>query len=143
MRLRGYVEYQVSRKGKVLRRGRGANLVTTLGVNLAASNFEADSGVRITHAALGDGNATPTAADTALASEIAGSRVAKTSDTVTDNEIAFVFQWTAGGNWDMSEVGLFTASVGGSLIARFLTELFNLQSGDVVDLTWTLAFEAE
>jgi len=134
----GEVELRLNGKVKY----KGPNLVTTLGKNLAASVFkDTVDTVRVTYGAVGDGLTTPTAADTALDNEIAQAWVRQAVvPTSTANNTKFTVQWAVTTTETIREGGLFTLAVAGTMVARFLTPEFEVNNGDVLDLTWTLNF---
>ena len=137
-------EFQITVRGpdgKLKHFQKGPNLITDVGENLVADLVDfAATPAEPQWVAFGDSAVAPTKLDTALDSEIAGSRNAALLSTVAANMLQLDFQITASGAWDLREVGIFNMAVGGDLFARFLSQAVDLTSGDVVDLTWILTF---
>lgn len=137
----GSVELKIYRRGEIIHTDKGMNLVVAGGKEMAARNYHANFGSRISHAALGSGSTTPSEADTTLSAEIAGSRSAFSLAFFTSpNSVFYNFSFTAGVGWIMREAGLFSAAVGGTMHARFLTQEFHFQTGDVLQISWILQF---
>ncbi|KKL69767.1 hypothetical protein LCGC14_2111640 [marine sediment metagenome] len=144
LQLCGRYELELVRNGKVIHQAKGQNLVTTLGENYAANRFGTTGlPTAIDWIALGDGTTAAAKSDTDLGGT-EHNRTASTSDTTTGNSITFVFAITAGGSITVSEAGLFNnAAAGpasGTMVARFLTQQFNMGVGDVLNVTWQLEF---
>lgn len=119
----------------------GKNLVVAAG-KVAWANVLINAGsTRILGAALGQSSTPAAANQTALGTELASSRVAITSVFAISESITYIFTWTGpvGGFSNIVEIGLFSSSVsGGTMFARFVTSLFQLEQGFDLDLAWTL-----
>lgn len=116
------------------------NLVVTVGKNTIADRMKASPAMgAMTHMAVGTTNTAPAAGDTALAAEVASSRVALTSTTVTNNQIVYVATFPAGtGTGALVEAGLFSASSSGNMLARTTFSTINKAAGDSLTITWTV-----
>jgi hypothetical protein len=145
MRLEGKYELEVRRKGKVIVKDSGRNLVTSDGEELAAGRFASTGApAAINWLALGSGASAPLKSDETLDTEIAGTKVASASGgSVSGNQITFVFEYThSGAGITVNEAGTFNnvAPSTGVMACRFLTLEFDMADGDVLTLTWTLQF---
>ena len=135
------VQWVLKRKGKVIGKGGGQNLVVDAGLDYMALLFVTSPGAaRISHCALGSSTAVVLPANTALAAEIASSRTADTTSVASGKESIFTFDVTAGATWNVKEFGLFNDGTTGTMIARFLTQIFTMVNGDTLAVTWTLRF---
>ena len=120
----------------------GKNLVTRAGKTLVASIFRNTSNTtRVTHAALGSNSGAPTDTQTALLAEIAGTRTPHSfsAQVGTETQFSFIFSPTVA-PWSISEIGIFTAVFGGTMVARFLPPPFTIAVGRDATLSWTLNF---
>jgi len=137
--LSGYVKVVLrDKQGKSKLTRQGPNLVVDAGAILVAQNFANESPTLPTHTAIGDSSQAPVAGDTTLVGTELG-RVALDSTTRTGNAIAYVATLPAGtGTGVMEEAGVFNASSGGTMLARFLTGTITKAAGDSLEVTWTL-----
>jgi len=112
------------------------NLVVTAGKNYVADRMKNNSTV-MGYMAVGTGTTAAAAGNTTLASE--SDRNALTSTTVTDNEVAYVGTWAAGdASVAITEAGLFSASSGGTMLARTVFSAVNKGASDSLTITWTI-----
>ena len=144
-RMSGRYELDLVRGDYMLWSQKGRNLVTRVGEKHAAERFQPTGPpAAIDWMALGDDPTSPTKSDTLLAGELGGSFVREQSDSdiVTANELAYVFTYTALTTITIAEIGLFNdaAFETGVMAARFLPQLFQMDTDDVITLTWTLTF---
>lgn len=148
LHLQGRYELELVRRGQVIHRQKGRNLVTTVGEELACGRFAATGPpAAIDWIALGTSSTPPLKSDVALVAEIAASKTAATDDVVSTNQVTYTFA-VAGpgaGTWNVREAGLFNnvAPATGVMAARWLTQPFTMQSGDILNVTWTLEFLGE
>lgn len=117
------------------------NVVVTVGKNFLATwltqSTQADYFMR--HIALGTGTNAATAADTALQIESA-TRVAGTltpSGNIWQNVALFGPGVNTGA---ITEAGIFSASVAGTLFARQVFAVINKAAGDSLQVTWQVTF---
>lgn len=116
---------------------RGQNIVVNNGKALMAQRIvQASPPSRPTHFALGTGGNTPTEADTTLQTEVVSTRTALTP-TVLGNSMSLDVTITATGA-GFQEVGIFNAASAGTMLARFLVQLFDINAGESVEINWTL-----
>jgi len=112
------------------------NLVVTAGKNFVADRMKNNSTV-MGYMAVGTGTTAAAAGNTTLASE--SDRNALTSTTVTNNEVAYVGTWAAGdASVAITEAGLFSASSGGTMLARTVFSAVNKGASDSLTITWTI-----
>ncbi len=123
------------------------NLVVNAGLAWLASAL---SGAQATpsnmkYVAIGTGTATAVAGDTALGGEVetrvAGTQSLTTVDTANDGYLCVGTQ-NITANRAVTEVGLFSASTSGSLLARQIFSVMNMVSGDSLQTTWRIDFDA-
>ena len=113
------------------------NLVVTTGKNFVASRIKDATASAMSHMAIGTGSTSPAAGDTALGNESA--RVALTSTTVTNADVAYVSSFGAGtGTGAITEAGLFNASSSGTLFCRTTFSVVNKGADDSMTITWTV-----
>ncbi len=112
------------------------NLVVTAGKNFVADRMKNNSTV-MGYMAVGTGSTAAAAGNTTLGSE--SDRNALTSTTVTNNEVAYVGTWAAGdASVAITEAGLFSASSGGTMLARTVFSAVNKGASDSLTITWTI-----
>ena len=114
------------------------NLVVTTGKSYIASRMKDASATAMSHMAIGTGSSAAAAGNTALGSE--AGRVALTSTTVTNNDVAYVATFPAGtGTGALTEAGIFNASSSGTLLCRTVFSVINKASADTLGITWTVS----
>ncbi len=117
------------------------NLVVTVGLNFIASRIRDASASVMSHMAVGSGTAPAAAGNTALGTELG--RVALTSTTATNNQVAYVATFGAGvGTGAVTEAGLFSASTGGTMLCRTVFSVVNKEAADTMSITWTVTIGA-
>ena len=113
------------------------NLVVDTGLAFIASRMKDATATAMSHMAIGTGSTSAAAGDAALGTE--AGRVALTSTTVTNNEVAYVGTWAAGdASVAITEAGLFSASSGGTMLARTVFSAVNKGASDSLTITWTI-----
>jgi hypothetical protein len=113
------------------------NLVVTDGKEFVASRMKDATATAMSHMAIGTGSTAAAAGDSALGSQSA--RVALTSTTVTNAEVAYVATFGAGtGTGAITETGLFNASTGGTMLCRTVFSVVNKGASDSMTITWTV-----
>tara|TARA_B100001564_G_scaffold204190_1_gene171793 strand:- start:117 stop:542 length:426 start_codon:yes stop_codon:yes gene_type:complete len=113
------------------------NLVVTTGKNFVASRIKDATSNAMSHMAIGTGSTSPAAGDTTLGTETA--RVALTSTTVTNADVAYVSSFGAGtGTGAITEAGLFNASSAGTMLCRTTFSVVNKGADDSMTITWTV-----
>ena len=114
------------------------NLVVTTGKSYIVSRMKDASATAMSHMAIGTGSTAAAAGNTALGSE--AGRVALTSTTVTNNDVAYVATFPAGtGTGALTEAGIFNASSSGTLLCRTVFSVINKASADTLGITWTVS----
>lgn len=116
------------------------NLVVTTGRNVIANRMRSSPTMAaMTHMAVGTDATAAAIGQTALIAEVAASRTALDSTTVTNNQIAYVCTFPAGvGTGNLREAGIFNASSSGDMLARVTFSSLNKAAGDSVTITWTI-----
>lgn len=116
----------------------GYNLITTNGKNGIADQLLAAPSIgKETHMGIGTGTVAPTAADTALGTEV-GTRQAFTTKTRSNNIVTHVGTFGAGvGTGAITEAGIFNAATVGTMFSRITFSAINKGASDTLELTWT------
>jgi hypothetical protein len=115
------------------------NIVVSDGKAFVASRMKNTTDSAMSHMAIGTGSTAAAASDSALGSELSGSRTALTSTTVTNNDIVYVATFGAGtGTGAVTEAGIFNASSGGTMLCRTVFSVVNKGSADSMTITWTV-----
>jgi len=113
------------------------------GLNLLRDRLAGLSSAYATHLAVGTGTTAVSAAQTTLATEVF--RDALTNATASSKAATLKYYLAAGsanGN-TLREIGLFTASTGGTMIARALLASPIVKTASVTaTFTWTINFSA-
>lgn len=140
VKLTGYIRMTLTDdKGLVKDTREVKNVIVTVGKNYLATWLtqatQADYFMR--YIALGTGVTAATAADTALATET-GTRVAGTltsSTNVWTNTATFGAGVSTGA---ITEAGIFSASSGGTMLARQTFSVVNKAAGDSLQVVWQI-----
>lgn len=141
IKLEGRYELELRRGGKVIHRESGKNLITSAGEALTALyHTQPSASAELRYMALGSDDTFPLKSDTTLNTEIAGTRTDNTANTTTANVVTFWFQHTAAGTFTVKEVGIFNDIAAGTMMSRFLTQTFEMNTGDILNVTWSLEF---
>lgn len=115
------------------------NLVVTAGKGFIASRMKDATAVVMSHMAVGTSSTAPAVGDTTLGAEIASSRTALTSTTVTTNSVAYVCTFGTGvGTGAVTEAGIFNASSAGTMLCRTTFSVINKGASDTLTITWTV-----
>ena len=147
--VRGYVDFEVKAPdGRLLHRGEGSNLVTTQGKAWLVDRLTAEVVTpEIAHMKGSTGTAVPLESDTDLDGaptyifeENTADAAGYDNGTIVDNTIRWkaTFANTSGSDKRISEIGLFDTSVHTILLARFLTQVFDVVNGATLTINWTL-----
>ena len=116
------------------------NLVVTAGKGVIADRMKGTPAkAAMTHMAVGTSSTTPAAGDTTLGAEVAGSRTALTSTTVSGSVITYVCSFPAGtGTGALVEAGIFNAASSGDMLCRTTYSVVNKGASDSMTITWTV-----
>jgi hypothetical protein len=126
----------VEKNGQVVREI--DNLVVTAGKTLVAARL-AGGGSNVTHMAVGTSTAAASASQTALSSELDRNGLTTSGGTASSNTVQYACTWNAGdGTGALTEAGLFTASSGGTMLARTVFSVVNKGANDSITITWTI-----
>jgi hypothetical protein len=114
------------------------NTIVTAGKNDIASLITGAGSV-MTHMAVGTGTNAVAAGDTTLQTESDRNALSTSGGTASTNTVEFVAVWNAGdGTGSLTEAGLFSASSGGTMLARTVFSAVNKGASDVLTITWTI-----
>ena len=115
------------------------NLAVSTGLNFIVSRMKEDTDAVMSHMSVGEGTTAADLGDITLESEIAGSRVALTSTTVTGNTITYVATFEPGvGTGAVTESGIFNDGTAGTMLCRKVFPVVNKQPGDSMTVNWTV-----
>lgn len=115
------------------------NLVVTAGKGFIASRMKDATATAMSHMAVGTTSTAPAVGDTTLGAEIASSRTALTSTTVTTNSVAYVCTFGTGvGTGAVVEAGIFNAASAGTMLCRTTFSVINKGASDTLTITWTV-----
>lgn len=116
------------------------NLVVTAGKNVIADRMKGTpTKGAMSHMAVGTGGTAAAAGDTTLGAEVAASRTALTSTTVTGNQIAYACTFNAGtGTGSLQEAGVFNASSAGDMLCRTTFTTITKGASDSLTINWTV-----
>lgn len=125
----------------LIKRRAGKNLVTSAGESLAAALMDVNgSETAPGYLSFGTGTEGALKADTQLQIEGNDAREAVVTSSQVNNVLELVFAYTAGYSYVITEMGIFNASVAGTLVSRFITQALTVEDGVDIDLTWALTF---
>lgn len=125
----------ISRNGEVVREIK--NLVVTSGKALVAANLQGNNVNPITYMALGTGTTAADVADTTLESELDRNALTTSGGTVSGAVVTYESTWAPGdGTGAVTEAGLFTASTGGTMLARTVFPVVNKGADDTITVVW-------
>lgn len=140
MTLKGHINLKLFDKdGKLKSEVDKDNVVVTAGKNFLATWLAATSQANpfMNYVALGTGTTAAQASDTALETEI-GTRVAGTISSATStwtNQATFGPGVSTGA---ITEAGIFSANVAGTMLARQTFSVQNKLAGDSIVFTWNI-----
>lgn len=125
--------------GKVKETKEIKNLVVTSGLGFIASRMKDATATAMSHMAVGTGATAAALGDTTLGAEVAASRTALTSTTVSTNTVQYACTFGAGvGTGALTEAGIFNASSSGTMLCRTVFSAVNKAAGDSLTITWTI-----
>ena len=114
------------------------NTIVTAGKNGIASLITG-AGSAMTHMGVGTGTTGVVAGDTALETEVDRNALVTSGGVASTNTVEFESVWNAGdGTGALTEAGLFSASTGGTMLARTVFSVVNKSASDILTITWTV-----
>lgn len=114
------------------------NTIVTTGKNDIASLITG-SGAAMTHMGVGTGTTGVVAGDTALETQVDRNALVTSGGVASTNTVEFESVWNAGdGTGALTEAGLFSASTGGTMLARTVFSVVNKSASDILTITWTV-----
>ena len=120
------------------------NLVVTAGKEWVANRFKDDGGGftqlgEMTHMAVGSGSAAAAVGNTALGAELNRIALTTAGGTVSGATVQYDATWTSSSPaYAIEEAGIFTASTGGTMLARTVFAIINKGTDDTVSISWTI-----
>ena len=127
----------ITKNGEVIREI--DNLVVTAGKELLASRLAGNSGSVISYMAVGTGTTAAAVGNTTLATEVDRNALSVNGGTASGAAVTYATTWLAGdATGALTEAGLFTASSGGTMLARTVFAAVNKGSDDLVTISWTV-----
>lgn len=141
MKVKGRVELLLTRADGSFTYLSGKNLVVTAGLGLIASRMCDANDATVGYMAIGSSATVTTATMTTLVGTEHERVATSNSHSGADVTYTATFGSGLGSLVTINEIGLFNATPGGTMLARFLTTEFTLNSGETLSVTWTLTFE--
>ena len=127
----------ITKNGEVIREI--DNLVVTAGKELLASRLAGNSGSVISYMAVGTGTTAAAIGNTTLATEVDRNALSVSGGTASGAAVTYATTWLAGdATGALTEAGLFTASSGGTMLARTVFAAVNKGADDLVTISWTV-----
>ena len=115
------------------------NLVVTVGKEYITDRMTSNATSVMSHMAVGIDNTNLASANTTLESEVAGSRTALTSSTVTGNSVEYVATFSEGvGTGALVEAGIFNSGTNGIMLCRTTFGVVNKEATDTLTINWTV-----
>ncbi len=120
------------------------NLVVTAGKEWVANRFKDDGGGftqlgEMTHMAVGSGSAAAAVGNTVLGTELNRIALTTAGGTVSGATVQYDATWTdAKPAYAIEEAGIFSASTGGTMLARTVFAIINKGTDDTVSISWTI-----
>lgn len=115
------------------------NLVVQAGLNFIASRMKDATADVMSHMSVGTTSTTPTLSDTALGSEVSGSRVALTNTVVSGSNVTYTATFNPGvGTGALVEAGIFNAASSGTMLCRTTFAVINKNAADTLTISWTV-----
>lgn len=97
------------------------DLVVNAGLNFYQQRMYSDTATKMTHGAVGTGTTAPAAGDTTLQTEVLRKTLTVTTNPSTGKaHLEFVVDYTEANGNTLTEVGIFNAASGGTMLMRKL-----------------------
>lgn len=123
------------------------NVITNAGKAQIALLAGDASAVPFTYLAVGTSSTATSAAQTALQGEIstnglsrAAATVSRVTTTITNDTVQLYKSFSVSGSSTVEEVGIFNDATTGTMLGRALTGTKSLVNGDVLQITYKVAF---
>lgn len=118
------------------------DLVVTTGFQWIAGRM-AGTDTPITHMAVGTGVIPATSTDTGLEAEIARVALNISGGVASGSGVVFDAEFPAGvGTGDITEIALFNAASGGTMLCRTVGAAIAKLAGDALEFSWTVEITA-
>lgn len=113
------------------------NLVVTSGKELVAANLQGDNVVPVNYMALGTGETAAATTDVGLETELDRNALTVAGGTVSGAVVTYEATWAPGdGTGGITEAGLFTATSGGTMLARTVFPVVHKGADDTITIVW-------
>jgi tartrate dehydratase alpha subunit/fumarate hydratase class I-like protein len=137
------VEVHDAETGALVGREELHNLVVDAGLNLLRDFLDGDAPGPPTHFAVGTGTTATAAAQTALVAETFRDTITQRIPTAKQEQYRYYLSSLNANGATLAEVGLFTASSGGTMFARAkLSSTIAKTSSITATFTWTIGLAA-
>ena len=135
----GQVRITHVRDGKVITDESRKNLIVTSGKKWqAARQKTVGQPAELGWMACGTGTTAPAMSDATLENEIGRVVLATSGGYVAGNTVTYQAAFNPGvGTGPLTEVGLFNAAVGGTMVSRVTFPVKNKEAGDTITITWS------
>lgn len=121
------------------------NLIVNVGLAYLISRAVGTAKDVMSHMALGEGQTTPAAGDTALEDQL-DTRVGLDSTTIAGSnleQVVYVATFAAGqSTGPVTEAGIFNAATSGDMLCRTTFPVVNKQADDTLAISWTVTLSA-
>lgn len=125
----------ISVNGEVVRKIK--NLVVTTGKELVAANLQGGGVTQIGYMAVGTGTTAADVSDVALETELDRNALSVVGGTVSGAVVTYQSTWLPGdATGAISEAGLFTTELGGTMLARTVFPVVNKGAEDTITVVW-------
>ena len=121
------------------------NLVVTAGKQWVANRFKNTVGGgftqlgQMTHMGIGSGSTAAAVANTTLGTELNRIALTTAGGIVSGATVQYDATWTSSSPaYAIEEAGIFTASTGGTMLARTVFAIINKGTDDTVTISWTI-----
>lgn len=128
--------------GAVLERRSTRNLVTLVGRNLVRDLLLTGSGATLSHYGVGTGTTPAVAGGTSLQNEVFRDVATQVAELPAGIEVTLYLSSTQGNGNDITEAGIFTASLGGTMFARTVFPAINKTSNVAITFAHTISIGA-
>lgn len=136
------IEVQEAATGRLLSRQTVHNLVTLAGRNLIRDLLCGDSTSILDYFAVGTDGTAPASGNTALGTEVFRDATTKSVPSAGKLQLQFYLPSTAANGNTLREVGILTASSGGTLFARAVYAAIEKTASIAVTFTWDININA-
>jgi hypothetical protein len=138
--IKGLVRLRFSRRGELIWERWHENLVVTTGKNAFADIVAGGATSVASHMAIGDDNTISNIGMSSLQGTEHKRNTATVGSVLNTLQVDASFGAGLGGQVSVGEFGIFNNAVGGTMFARFTTNIFSLDPAENIDVDWSLTF---